>query len=193
LASTSYVQTLHGVSLGESIEMTDAAEIAAYIKDGESTLVIGSMDVNFPDPPTLDWYLVTEAGVLEAPHAGSSAQIEEERRIRYLLSGIPFPARWNERIASQLARYDQPAGARTLYLGLPRRASYSQSPEGFDEFFQQMTRAESIDRVIVVTSTLPSASYPLEYVSPSFDKAGFKHGDGEVFEKRHTRIDVYDK
>jgi len=175
------------------MDMTDAEEIAAYIKEGESTLVIGSMDLSTPDPPTLDWYLVMETGVLEAPLAGSSAQIEEERRIRALLSRIPIPARWNNRIGSQLARYDRPGGTRTLYLGLPRRASYSQSPEGFDAFFQQMARAGTIDRVVVVTSTRSSASYPLEYVSSSFDKAGFEHSESQMFENLQIRIDVYDQ
>jgi hypothetical protein len=143
-------------------------------------------------PPLLDWFLVVEAELLEAPQAGSITQVEEERRLVELVPRLPLPQWLADQLNSVLTRASAPQTVRTLYLGLPGRASYSQSPQGFRNFFQTTYSGEAAaEKIIVITPQTSRRAYPIEPILPMLEGTGLKIVDTVPVDSGNLRIDVY--
>jgi hypothetical protein len=90
-----------------------------------------------------------------------------------------------------LTRSDTPGQTRSLYIGLPERASYSQSQEALYAFLQDLFAATDFDSVIVMTTTRPNARYPLDYIAPGLEQAGLRHAQSYAFDDVSMQVDVY--
>ena len=168
------------------------SELIGKLIDGDgAALIVGTMDLPDPTPPYLDWYLITQAQMMAAPQAGSVTQIEEERKILDLMTRAPLPSVVTDLFRPALGRYDEPEKTRSMYIGLPRRASYSQTREGFDRFFQDVLENGSFDRVVVVTATGDRAEFPYEYIAPSLQNAGLESVTSQELDSTNVRVDVY--
>ncbi|MBI4382182.1 MAG: glycosyltransferase family 39 protein, partial [candidate division NC10 bacterium] len=77
---------------------TISGMIATAVRETGITLIIGTRDVLLPNPPRLDWQLITQEQVMQAPRAGSVRPIEEERKIAAALTRYPLPAWLSEKI-----------------------------------------------------------------------------------------------
>jgi 4-amino-4-deoxy-L-arabinose transferase-like glycosyltransferase len=180
---------------GEPVEAnhTDepAAAIAQIVSAGGPALVIGSMELSNPSPPLLDWYLITQARLLDVSLAGSLAQIEEERQLLSQVRTLPMPSWLMGQFEQGLTRSDRPNQTRSLYIGLPDRATYSQSREALYAFLNDLFAATDFDSVIVMTITRPNARYPLDYIAPGLEQAGLRHTERHAFEDARLQIDVY--
>jgi hypothetical protein len=149
------------------------AYIVENIREVSNTLVIASMEMNSPSPPLLDWQLSTEAGLLMPPQAGAAAQIEEGRRMEEIATRLPLPT-WLARPLSQvLTGYDQPASVRTLYVGLPQRASYSQGVQGYSAFVHDLLTTQAIDQVLIVYRTQGTPRYGQEFLAAPMARLGW--------------------
>lgn len=155
------------------------------------TLVIGSMEMSHPTPPFLDWRLVAEQAILAAPAAGSAAQIDEGRKLAGMLARLPLPQKLAAALRRVLTGYDQPQRVRTLYLGLPRRASYSQGARPAAAFVQELIRAQQIDQVILITATRPQARYPRDLLAPGLEAAGWQRVAGATFDTLVMQVEVF--
>jgi 4-amino-4-deoxy-L-arabinose transferase-like glycosyltransferase len=183
--------TLQGTPVQASYRDTLSAQIAQLVRAEGTTLVIGSMDLANPSPPLLDWHLITEAQLLDVPLAGSLAQIEEERRLLSLVRRLPLPPQLARQFEQVLTRSDTLGETRSLYIGLPSRASYSQSQEGLHTFLNDLLAASHFDSVIVITTTRAQANYPLAYIAPSLEDAGLRHTANHALDNGRIQVDVY--
>lgn len=61
----------------------------------------------------------------------------------------------------------------------------------FDSFFQETFSRNSFDGVVVITSLTPFTAYPLDFLSPSLDKAGLIHISTRQFKDTALQVDVY--
>lgn len=155
------------------------------------TLVVGSMEMSHPTPPFLDWRLVAEQPLMAAPAAGSAAQIDEGRKLAGLLARLSLPERLTAALRRVLTGYDQPQRVRTLYLGLPRRASYSQGARPAAAFVQELIRTQQIDQVILITATRPQARYPRDLLAPGLEAAGWQRVAGASFDALAMQVEVF--
>ncbi len=145
------------------------ATLVAQVSKSENTLLLGTTDVLYPHPPLIDWELLTHQQLITAPHAGSALQLEEATKLAALTTKLPLPAQLRERLLALFQRYAG-AGARTLFLGLPQRAVYSQEAEAFYALLAQQVNDQHIDRVIVITSLADRARYPLAWIEPGLQR-----------------------
>jgi hypothetical protein len=184
-------RTLQGTPIQASYRDTLSAQIAQLVRAEGTTLVIGSMDLANPSPPLLDWHLITEAQLLDVPLAGSLAQIEVERRLLSLARRLPLPPQLADQFEQVLTRSDTLGETRSLYIGLPSRASYSQSQEGLHTFLNDLLAAPHFESVIVITTTRAHANYPLAYIAPSLEDAGLRHTANHTLDNCRIQVDVY--
>jgi hypothetical protein len=183
--------TLQGEPVQANRQEGPAAAVAQLLRQEGTVLVVGSMDLTNPSPPLLDWHLITQARLLEAPLAGALAQIEEERKLLSLARKLPLPAWLMGQLEQALTRSDTPGKTRSLYIGLPDRASYSQSPQALYAFLNDLFVATDFDSVMVITATRRNARYPLDYIAPGLEQAGLRHVESHAFEDAKLQIDVY--
>jgi 4-amino-4-deoxy-L-arabinose transferase-like glycosyltransferase len=163
--------------------------VVAQVDQGPSTLVIGSMAMDYPGAPLLDWRLGAEAGVLLPSHAGAAVQIEEGRRLAQLVGRLPLPAGLIERLQRTFTAYDQPAALRTLYAQLPLRASYSQGPQAYAAFVTNLVQAQAVDQVIVVGRTGDGARFtPDALAAPLIDAGWTVHHETRFAESNMAAV-----
>ena len=166
-----------------------SAAILDKLEDPRPSLVLGSMDMGYPSPPLLDWKLIT-AGRMTAPYTGTATQVEEGRRLVELTSRLPLPSGLRERLAATFTAYDTPAPVRTLYAGLPLRASYGRLGREYDRFLTALIRDQGIERVIVVNRT-NARRYPTAQMVAPLEAAGFARVDEATFGALNTTVLVY--
>lgn len=164
--------------------------VAAQVAEGTSSLVIGSMEMDYPGASLLDWRLATEQGRLLPTHAGAAVQIEEGRRLAGLVARLPLPEGWAARLGRTFTAYDQPAPLRTLYVRLPLRATYSQGPGPYGQFVSDLIAAQGIDRVVVI-SRVYNASYPREMLAAPLVAASWTLVGEARFDESGTAVGVY--
>lgn len=181
--------SLHPPPADDSESISDV--IATAVRETGITLIIGTRDVLLPNPPRLDWQLITQEQVMQAPRAGSVRPIEEERKIAAALTRYPLPAWLSEKILAVVSRSDRAGATRSLYLGLPPHASYFRNQANFDTFLQGTLKDNSFDGVVVMTSLSARARYPLEFIAPSLQKAGLHHVSTRHLKDMATRVDLY--
>lgn len=163
--------------------------VLTHLEEARPTLVLGSMDMGYPSPPLLDWKLITGAQ-MTAPHAGSATQIEEGRRLAALLARLPLPPAPAARLTATFTAYDSPATVRSLYAGLPLRASYGQMGRGYDRFLQELIAEQGIERVIVVNR--PNARrYPTARMVAPLEAVGFVRQADASFANLNMAVSLY--
>jgi len=128
-----------GVSNREAV-----SHIAAVLREPGAGMVLGSWEsLDAFCPACLDWVLASREGVLDAPRAGSIAQVPQTRRLADALrrrGGL----RWLGRLMLPvLTRYEEPGRARSLYL-----ASSAPVAEGL---LAESLRGSQPDRVVLTT------------------------------------------
>ena len=165
--------------------------VAATAPASDNTLLIGSMDLHNPSPPVLDWHLTVERDLMAAIQSGTTAEWEVIQKLAANLNGRMVPAWLGDMILPVLARGEPSRRIRSLYLGLPSYASYSQSPEGLGSFLRGLPRSYPFDCVIVITSLASEARYPVEFTDSGLRKAGLYRLSTEKFINANVRIDVY--
>lgn len=186
-----FLSMLREPPIASTRNLKAAAQIAQIVQETSTSLVIATRAINEPSPPLLDWYLIVNKGVLEAPQAGSVTQIEEERRLSKLIEDLPLSDALAEKL-SLMFRADTPGKTRTIYLGLPERASYSQSSQAFDMFFQKTFRGStSFQGVIVITVSGDCGQYCLDYITPAIEKSGLQHIETIPIEDSKLLLDLY--
>jgi hypothetical protein len=149
--------------------------VANAVRQTGVSLILSSTDIANPTPAMLDWHLIGEAHLMEAPLAGSLAQVDEERKIVAMLRKLPLPAWLMSHFEQALTRSEMPNKTRTLYVDLPVRASYSQSQKGLHQFLHDLLHTSRYDGIIVMTANNKSAKYPLSYFAPALDAEGLHH------------------
>jgi 4-amino-4-deoxy-L-arabinose transferase-like glycosyltransferase len=165
--------------------------IAATVRETGTTFILGTMDVRRPTPPRLDWELIAQEQVMQVPQAGSVRPIEAERNIAAALSRYHLPAWLSEKILTVLNRPDRAGATRSLYLGVPPRASYFRNQANFDTYLQSTLKDNYFDGVVVMTSLAARPRYPLEFIVPSLQKAGLRRVSTREFKDMATRVDLY--
>jgi 4-amino-4-deoxy-L-arabinose transferase-like glycosyltransferase len=149
------------------------AAVVDALTDAPPTLLVGSMEMTYPGAPLLDWRLAAEMGQLSPEQAGAAAQIEEGRRLAGMVARLPLPAGLADAIAATLTAYDRPAPLRTLYVGLPLRAGYSQGPQPYARFLAAQVEAGDIGQVILVERVGGRPQYPRDYLAAPLLAAGW--------------------
>ena len=186
-----FVQALDNPQVTTENDYKVAPYIGEVVRDIGTTFVISSTDVRYPLPGLLDWYLIAESEALAPPQAGAATQIEEERKLAELLTRYALPQGLVNLLQPVFTRADKPGKTRTIQLGLPARASYSQSPEDFRRFFLETYDNDLFDGVVVVTSTGEQTVYSLDYIVPGLQAAGLYNVSSRVFEEANTRVDLF--
>ena len=155
------------------------------------TLILGSTDIVNPTPALLDWYLISDEHLMEAPLAGSTAQIDEERKIMAIVDRLPLPAWLTNEFQQALTRSEMPNKTRTLYIDIPSRATYSQSQKGFGDFIHELMLASKYDGIVVITLNKKSAKYPFSYFAGTLEAAGLRHATDRTLHIGQYQIDVF--
>jgi 4-amino-4-deoxy-L-arabinose transferase-like glycosyltransferase len=166
--------------------------IATVVRNGAPALVLGTMDPCDLPPPLLDWHLLTQEGTMTIHQSGSLGQIEEERRLASILEQSRAPTWLINTILPVLTRSDQPAISRTLFLGLPKNASYSQNQEELGRFLEQTFVRTPCRSVAVVTSLSDKPRYHLAQIALTLQKTDMHLLSTRVFHEAGVRVDVYE-
>src|SRR5262249_17493813 len=115
-------------------------------------------------------------------------------RVQQMVTALdvrPVPPWLRDVLLPVLTRAEHAGTIRSLYLGLPLYATYSQSPQGFSTFMRSMAGSAPFDRVLVLTSLAPAARYPVDFIDPGLRQLGFDRVSTAQFKQGNTRIDVY--
>jgi hypothetical protein len=166
--------------------------IATAVRNGAPALVLGTMDSSYFPPPLIDWRLITRERLMTIHQAGSLGQIEEERGLASILEQSWAPVCFMDAILPVLKRSDRPSISRTLYLGLPKNASYSLNQEGLGRFLQQTFTRTPCRSVVVVTSLSDNTRYPLTQIALTLQKADMHPLSASLFHEAGVRVDVYE-
>lgn len=184
---------------GELIATTSGANavhttneaVANAVRQTGVSLVLSSTDLVNPTPAMLDWHLIGEAHLMEAPLAGSLAQVDEERKILAMLHKLPLPAWLIVQFQQALTRSEMPNKTRSLYVDLPVRATYSQSQAGLNRFIHGLMSVSKYAGVIVITANSKAAKYPLSYFEPALEAEGLHHQADRTVHAGPYQIDIY--
>lgn len=165
--------------------------IAAAAPENDTTLLIGSMDMHNPSPPVLDWHLAVEQDLMAATQSGATVDWEVVQKLAANLNGRVIPTWLSDTILPVLSRGEHSRRIRSLYLGLPSYASYSQSPEAFNAFLPVIANTYPFDCAIVITSLAPEARYPVDFIDPGLQRIGLQSVSNKKFQTGNIRVDVY--
>lgn len=147
--------------------------VASLISGDESTLVISTMWTKGLNPPALDWHLITDYHVLEVSQSGIAMNLIWDQRAANLTNRLDSIPLIESLLLPTLNRADMQSKSRTLSLGQPDYALYSQSQSGLHEYLLSMRKRWVFDKVVVVTTREPEAEYPLNYIDPTLQNMGF--------------------
>jgi hypothetical protein len=136
-----------------------ADEVAALVDEGESTLILSTINLVRPAPPQLDWILAAEYDLLPATLSDVAMNLEQDRSVAALARGLPGPAFVGDALANAAERSRAPGQARTLYLGLSDYTGYSQSPDSLRQFLRGMRDEALFERVLVVVPIDPARGF----------------------------------
>jgi hypothetical protein len=161
--------------------------VEAEARKAGAALIIGTKELDRPNIPTLDWRLLTEKHLIQAPQAGIFSSVAEIQRLEALLARIRAPDWVYERLQPLLGRIDQPGSSRTMYLGLYPHELDEQAE--FDAVFRDALDASDYDGVIVLSSRDRDAEHPLSLMEPSLETAGLDRVSVREFDK--IRVDAY--
>ena len=163
--------------------------VAAVVPANGRTLFIGSSDIQDPSPPPLDWELVANENLLAATQTGTTMDWEAVQKMISAMRSPNFPGWVKDAMLPLLTRTE--GKMRSLYLGQPPHAAYSQSQEGFNAFLRALVGSYPVDSAVVMTSMAAKARYPLNYIEPSLQEVGLRSISTQRLKSRNIRIDVY--
>jgi hypothetical protein len=166
--------------------------IALSARETDSTLILGTHDLECPSPPNIDWKLIIDENYFEVTQAGSVLPVEEIDKLETIVERYTGTSWLQNRVLPVLRRAKQ-SGRRSLFIGLPPDSSYSISQTGLDTFFQNVLNARSLDGVVVITSLNDLAKFPLDFITPSLEKAGLRRVRFTLFKDANTRVDRYQR
>jgi general stress protein CsbA len=184
-----FIDTLHPSTNSYDSNVVDY--VAAAVSEKDKTLVIGSMEMLNPTPPALDWDLVANEHLMVAAQSGVSVNGEEVQKLAHGINDRRVPTWLRNIILPVVSRGQQPLGLRSLYLGLPSQAAYSQSPEGLARYLRVMASSHSFDCAIVIASLAPDARYPATYADSGLREIGLYRVSTREFDGGNVRVDVY--
>jgi len=147
--------------------------VASLISDDESTLVISTLGTAGLNPPALDWHLVSDYQVLEVSQSGIAMNLVWDQKAVNLINRLDSIPLLQNLLLPTLTRADLQSKSRTLSLGQPNYASYSQNQSGLHEYLQSMRQRWVFDKVVVLTTRNPNAEYPLDFIDPILKDMGF--------------------
>ena len=182
-----FTESLRPSSIAYDAEI--ARSITAAVPTNGTTLLIGSSDIRNPSPPPLDWELVANKNSLAASQTGTTADWEAVQNTIAGMHNGNFPD-WVKPVILPLLNRTE-GRMRSLYLGLPPHAAYSQSRDGFNSFLPALARSYPFDSALVITSMALGARYPLSYIEPGLQEVGLQRASTETLQRQNIRIDVY--
>jgi hypothetical protein len=159
-----FFTALNPIGLRINTEVNDT--VASLISDDESTLIISTMGTKGLVPPALDWHLITDYHVLEASQSGIAMNLVWDERAANLLNQFDSIPLVENLLLPTLSRADLQSESRTLCLGQPDYAPYSQSRSGLRKYLQAMRERWEFDKVVVLTTRDPKADYPVSFIEP---------------------------
>ena len=147
--------------------------VASFISDDESTLVISTLGTAGLNPPALDWHLVTDYQVLEISQSGIAMNLVWDQKAVNLINRLDSIPLLQNLLLPTLTRADLQSKSRTLSLGQPNYAPYSQNQSGLREYLQSMRQRWVFTKVVVLSTRNPNAEYPLIFIDPILKDMGF--------------------
>jgi hypothetical protein len=189
VSTYSFVNSLKPSS--SSLEFGAIRRIAETIPRDEKTLLIAAWDLEDLTPPGLDWQLATDTKRLVPSQSGMTVNWEVVLQMARRLEGRGIPVWLNDKVARVLTHDERAATLRTVYLGLPAYASYSQSSDGLGAFLRAMAERYVFERVVVVTSVAPGSRYPLEFIDRPLRQTGWDRVARDRIQTATVRVDVY--
>lgn len=157
--------------------------ISTQARESPPVLVLGTRTAR-PQPPSLDWYLVSE-GLLPVTRAGSAMNLVMEVRLRAELHHARDPGLLASRARRLLSRYDAPSDVRTLHA-----EDWGPTSQTRFEDFLRYTLARDPPRSIVAIFG-DSKSYTIDDVAAEIAAAGFREVSVREFPRAETRVYVY--
>jgi 4-amino-4-deoxy-L-arabinose transferase-like glycosyltransferase len=182
---------VHLAPSGANADPGVADHIAAVITDKEKTVVIGTMDGATPSPPALDWDLVVDKRLMLATLSGTTVNQEEVEKLEGALRNPRVPAAIRDLVAPVIGRARRPLGLRSVYLGLPSYAAYSQSPAGLVRHLQRLHSNAPFDSAIVMTTQLPDVRFPAAYAGMALEEVGLRRVSAQDFGGGRVLVEVY--
>ena len=158
-----------GVRINTEVNET----IASLISEDDSTLIISAMWIQGLNPPALDWHLITDYDVLEVSQSGIAMNLVWDERAADLVNQFDSIPLVKDLLIPTLTRADLRSQSRTLCLGQPDYAPYSQSSSGLRKYLQAMRERWEFDKVVVLTTRDPKADYPVSFIEPILQDMGF--------------------
>ena len=81
--------------------------------------------------------------------------------------------------------------SRSLSLGQPNYAPYSQSQSGLRKYLQSMRKKWVFDKLVVITSRQTNADYPLKFIDPVLQEMGFIISFTKEFSNPNIQVNEY--
>jgi hypothetical protein len=165
--------------------------VAALIPENGSTLVISTIEIRGINAPSLDWHLITNYHVLDASHSGIAMNLVWDEKAAGIIGGFNSIPQLRRLLIPVFMRADKLGRSRTLCLGQPPNAPYSQNQIELRKYFQSMSEKWVFDNVVVITSIRSSVAYPIKFIAPVLEEMGFHNSSSKEFPNIKNRVDSY--
>jgi hypothetical protein len=162
--------------------------LSEIARSSDSLMLIGSMDMEYPSPPELDWILAVENEVLDISHSGATMHYEQDRAAQGMLNKIPVSV-LQDAISPVLMRAEVTSRLRTLYLGIPEGTGYSSGTEGLESFLSYKDGAEFLETAVVLSRSDATGRFPESAIAPALENLGLKPVENQDFSK--IKVTIY--
>jgi hypothetical protein len=165
--------------------------VATLTEKDEPTLVVSTIEVRGVEAPALDWHLITDYQIMDASHSGIAMNLvwdEQAAAFTNRIGSVPF---LQGLLLSVFTRADKKGNSRSLSLGQPLYAPYSQNQAELGSYLLSMRKRWTFNSVVVVTSMLSNAKYPIEFIDSPLKGLGFRILYTKEFSNINTQVDEY--
>ena len=158
------------------------AYISSQVREFAPVLIVGTVDA-WPQPPNVDWYLVSEDH-MPVTAAGYAMNPRQERRLAVLVghARIPETLRWEARRV--FGRYDAPTMTRSLYALWENQVKFQNN-------LAATLEADPPQAIIAIVGTSNTAPYRLSFIASGIAKDGYRQTSVRDFPSAASRVYVY--
>ncbi len=176
-----------------------AQQTSDILSDRRPSLVISTINQLNPNPPLLEWSLISGEAALNPVHADIAMNYDQDNTIAALTNRPFIPQVIRDWIGTAVRRQEQPGLVRTVYLD-NSGSSYSQNPQALSRYLQTLNDTSPVERVIVVIpedvqrSFIPAGTTPFtsDFYLPGLENLGLERVSTQVFEQQNTRVEIYE-
>jgi len=184
-----FANALHPTAVPVDRKVADA--VAQALLSSQPSFLVGSRDIRRPCPPLLDWELIIDKRGLGVTHSGIAMNMVEDRRAWETVKDSRLPSLLKRQLYRVMTRAEQPAPTRSLYIGIPPEASYSNGREKAASFLRSLNSTGHFQLVALATGGDADPACPPQLVDGTLRSFGLAPVSTQLFAGSNVQLEVY--